>query len=477
MNTVALRDGYRVPTKPSTPGPFLELQTWIWRGFFVIRPFLLYPENSPICTAFVANALYKILQLPKPREEKTFIRILRTEYHDVMEILIRFVTRSRTDAQLNALEARLTPCHCSIQHPGVSHIQNPPFDEMIAAIFQVLLSMVWNAKVGEVIGASAKSSGGARKWPSSITALFPGGPEASIVCFSQLYKKTKAATILDLITYMFRHSPSLAVVVAENAAFWRATVGALEWAVKTLRTYRRETQPTCDHDSNEIATIKAFSDCVSKFDQTYTSILSFSRTTPSSGFAANAKKIHDLLHDSLLVLNNMPDQKDTRNIVTSIGELVSLCLPPHQRMHWFPTLLDTEPEITRCFANVYASMGPAAHAAHCCSSACSETSESSSQKLRYCGRCRVVRYCSDTCQKEAWKRHKTVCKDLETINKSCHYFRPGHHFIMLQLPNFSRNSSVRLRRLAFLRLVWRRFGQSWRSFSPPVPPLACAAKD
>ncbi|KAJ7242003.1 hypothetical protein C8J57DRAFT_70726 [Mycena rebaudengoi] len=395
--------GYRMPPEPSTPGPFLELQTSIWSGIYTVWPFLHRPDNSPICATFVGNGLYNLLKIPGPETGKAFIRILRTEYHDVMDILMRFVTRSRTETQLTALKARITPCRCGFPHS------------------EVLSWMVWNAKVGEVIGVSTKSSGGARKWPSSITALFPGGPEASIMCFSQLYKKTKAATILDLIAYMFPHSPSLAVVVAKNPAFWKASVGALELAVEELYTHRRATQLTCNHDSNEIATIKAFSDCVCKFDRTYTSILSFSRTAPSSGFAANAKKIHDLLYGCLLILENMPGQASLCVTVASTGELVSLCLPPQQRMDWSPTdptlPCSPPPEITRCFANVYASTGPVAHAAHCCSPTCSETSESSNQKLRYCGRCRVVRYCSDTCQKAAWKRHKTVCKDLETINK------------------------------------------------------------
>ncbi|KAJ7756189.1 hypothetical protein B0H16DRAFT_1538947 [Mycena metata] len=62
--------------------------------------------------------------------------------------------------------------------------------------------------------------------------------------------------------------------------------------------------------------------------------------------------------------------------------------------------------------------------AQCCNAACTTTSESSSQKLRYCAQCGVMRYCSQNCQRTAWRYHKLVCKDLDKLKKEP--LRRGH---------------------------------------------------
>ncbi|KAJ7899307.1 hypothetical protein B0H14DRAFT_2674359 [Mycena olivaceomarginata] len=41
---------------------------------------------------------------------------------------------------------------------------------------------------------------------------------------------------------------------------------------------------------------------------------------------------------------------------------------------------------------------------------CKVRGASTDQPLRLCSGCRIERYCSTTCQKLAWKEHKTICK-------------------------------------------------------------------
>ncbi|KAF7343031.1 Zf-MYND domain containing protein [Mycena venus] len=41
---------------------------------------------------------------------------------------------------------------------------------------------------------------------------------------------------------------------------------------------------------------------------------------------------------------------------------------------------------------------------------CKVSGASTDQPLRLCSGCRIERYCSITCQKLAWKEHKTICK-------------------------------------------------------------------
>ncbi|KAJ7068960.1 hypothetical protein B0H15DRAFT_958003 [Mycena belliarum] len=78
--------------------------------------------------------------------------------------------------------------------------------------------------------------------------------------------------------------------------------------------------------------------------------------------------------------------------------------------------LQTEPQAW-AFADVFAAMVRIAAVAQCCNAICAETSESSTQKLRHCARCRLMRYCSGACQKVAWKYHKPVCTDIDTLHK------------------------------------------------------------
>jgi hypothetical protein len=40
---------------------------------------------------------------------------------------------------------------------------------------------------------------------------------------------------------------------------------------------------------------------------------------------------------------------------------------------------------------------------------CAGCAQPGRQKLLVCSTCKIVRYCSSTCQKADWKRHKLVC--------------------------------------------------------------------
>jgi hypothetical protein len=52
---------------------------------------------------------------------------------------------------------------------------------------------------------------------------------------------------------------------------------------------------------------------------------------------------------------------------------------------------------------------------HCAFPSCAGTTEKNSKlnkssKLRACGRCKTVRYCSQDCQQKDWKRHQSACR-------------------------------------------------------------------
>jgi len=42
----------------------------------------------------------------------------------------------------------------------------------------------------------------------------------------------------------------------------------------------------------------------------------------------------------------------------------------------------------------------------------------STKNLKYCSGCKKIQYCSTSCQKNDWKKHKKICKVASIISKA-----------------------------------------------------------
>ncbi|KAJ6618763.1 hypothetical protein B0H10DRAFT_2029060 [Mycena sp. CBHHK59/15] len=409
----------------SVPGmPFTdfasELQIKIWCAAELIGPFLSSPDNSPLCAATV----YKITQrlLPFDAEAKTCVRLLR-QHQACLDGLVHIMAIPRTQTQLEGLETRLNECRCDLSDEVLQTIHD--HDNDIQAV------MLSGPKIGHLLGAQSaamENNSKTKKWPSNTEVLFPAGPEAAVVSFARLYRLTKSARILDFIRTIFPHCPSIAMPVAKVTLFWDAFVEGLQLAVDHLRTDPAMTgadpeQADSAQGTTPRNTVMAVAMFLSPFIGTYTE--SLRQNITSSCLMSHGRKIHDLLLKALFVAKDSPNQEDLATfcfLVAAMAVQVATVLPKHQRPHRLHPLLLKYGLVegsskAHAFTEVFAVIGRVTSVAQCCNAACAETSESSSQKLRYCARCRVMRYCSGTCQKTAWKYHKTVCKDLERLNR------------------------------------------------------------
>ncbi|KAJ6591241.1 hypothetical protein DFH09DRAFT_1358596 [Mycena vulgaris] len=418
-------------------GPLPALRFKIWCTAKLIDPFLSSPERSPLCAASIVKATEKLL--PGDADLQVCIRFLRTDHHACLDGLVRFVAVPRTEEQLRLLEAQLSECRCDLSlevfqlvHDSEDHSEELSFKGLISSIFTILARVVLKGlKIGHVVGPQSPAPNGhstSKKWPANTAALFPAGPEAAVISFASLFRLTKSPIILDFIRIVLPHCLSLAMSISRSTVFWETMVEGLQSSVDKfhedpLISGQVTSNSTETKESGPHQVIRAFTMCLTTFITTFTESLRHQLT--SSSHMSYGRKIYDLLLKVLLLAKTSPNQAELATLcffVAGMAICVANVLPRHQRpSRIHPVIrmyshLEKEPDAW-AFTQVFAVMGRIAAVAQCCNASCAETSESSTQKLRYCARCRLMRYCSSGCQKTAWRYHKTVCADLETLNK------------------------------------------------------------
>jgi len=50
---------------------------------------------------------------------------------------------------------------------------------------------------------------------------------------------------------------------------------------------------------------------------------------------------------------------------------------------------------------------------------CQRVSETKWEDLKVCSGCKLAKYCNQLCQKEEWKRHKVLHKEIDLIASTC----------------------------------------------------------
>ncbi|KAJ6520618.1 hypothetical protein DFH09DRAFT_227974 [Mycena vulgaris] len=350
--------------------------------------------------------------------------------------MVHFVAIPRPEIAHQLLEAKLNDCQCDLAIPALETIHDNDnfmrwtFKDMVGSIFLILASVMENLKVGHIRGAHAAARGQTDddKWPSSTASIFPRGPEEAIASFTTLYCLTRASSILDFIRLALPHSPSLAAPAVNSPPFWNALLEELQRAVDKIDMDPRiigiepesnnfEDGPPPTHSIQAIAML------IHTLLFTFTE--SLRQNIQSSALLPYARNIHDLLIKVLIRTDRSPSKAKLTEFsyfITSIGMTIVTTLPKNHPQHpraLHPVLLAYAQTLRGGDAStVYSVISHLTQSvAECCSATCSATSESSTQKLRHCAQCQVMRYCSGACQKAAWKYHKLVRRDLEKLKK------------------------------------------------------------
>ncbi|KAJ7026576.1 hypothetical protein C8F04DRAFT_1125030 [Mycena alexandri] len=411
-------------------GPFRELRMKLWGVTQILSTFLRLPEHSPLCAASVAKTITHLL--PDDEDIKLRIRLLRTDQRACLDGLVRFITVPRTDEQLQHLETMLNECRCDLTipllqliHDSDNHLgdQLLSFTGLVSSIFETLGNVVLNGlKIGHVGGAMSASDNDSmtKKWPATTAALFPAGPEAAVLNFARLFKLTKSLAILDFTRILLRHCPSLALQISDCILFWEVMIEELQVAADNYCVPDDDQEP---HAQSPHQTVRAFAMFLQEFVATF--IGGICQKTTSSSLHSFGRKIYDLLLRVLLVAKSSPNQAKLETFCLFVAGAAGVTVKavPHnqrpRRIHPVVLLyanLGNQPRAW-AFTEVFSSISRITAVVKYCSATCTETSESSTQRLRYCARCKVMRYCSNSCQKAAWRYHKNVCVDLERLNE------------------------------------------------------------
>ncbi|KAJ7198788.1 hypothetical protein GGX14DRAFT_665116 [Mycena pura] len=416
-------------------GPLAEIRLKIklWAVTQLLTPFLCNPEQPRIHVC--AGALVKLTRwlLPPNEDPKTCFRLLRTEHRSCLDDLVRFAAVPRTDEQLRNLETQLNQCRCDVAtyevlrlvHDNINDVKDLTFKGLVSSVFTTLAHITLHGlKVGHVVGGQpvAEPDFG-KKWPENAAALFPAGPEAAVESFARFFRSTKSPAILDFIRTILPHCPSLAVPISSSALLWEVLVEeGLQGAVEDCgASFVINEGDEGEKSSGPEKIIWAFTMFIQDFIATFT--CSVRRKLASSVLASCGRRIHDLLLNVLLMCKDNPNQAKLEAfcfVVAGVAMTLLQAVPERQRPRRIhPVIMAHALQVqssAREIVDVYGSLSRLTAVAQCCNAGCMETSESSAQKLRYCARCRVMRYCSSSCQKTAWRYHKNVCTDLETLN-------------------------------------------------------------
>ncbi|KAJ7198789.1 hypothetical protein GGX14DRAFT_665117 [Mycena pura] len=414
-------------------GPLAGIRLKLWAITQLLTPFLCNPEQFPIDVC--AGALVKLTRrlLPPDEDPKTCFRLLRTEHRSCLDELVRFAAIPRTDEQLRNLETQLNQCRCDVAtyevlqlvHDNDNDVKDLTFKGWVSSVFTTLARITLHGlKVGHVVGGQpvAKPDFG-KKWPENAAALFPAGPEAAVESFARFFRSTKSPAILDFIRTILPHCPSLAVPISSSALLWEVLVEeGLQGAVEDYgASFVINEDDEGEESSGPEHIIRAFAMFAHTFIATFTD--SVRRKLASSVLASCGRRIHDLLLNVLLKCKDNPNQAKLETfclIVAGLAISVVQAVPERQRPRRIHPVIMAyalqNQRSAREFVEVFGSLSRLTAVAQCCNAGCMETSESSAQKLRYCARCRVMRYCSSSCQKTAWRYHKNVCTDVEALN-------------------------------------------------------------
>ncbi|KAJ7777972.1 hypothetical protein DFH07DRAFT_796856 [Mycena maculata] len=392
--------------------------------------------NSTLCAASIVKITQRLL--PPDADGKFCLRFLRTDCGACLDGLVHFVAVPGTDDQLRQLQTRLNECHCDLTNEIVQTIHDADsesgglsFADMISSIFTILSSVIHaGIKVGHVVGGSPapETNETAKKWPANAAALFPAGQEAAVTSFARLFRLTKSAHILDFIRILLPHCPSLALPISASPLFWEVMVEGLQAAVDefhedpSLTSAAALGPDSTEEEATPRQNIRAFTMLLADFIPILTETLKQKIT--ASALMPHGRKIHDLLLKVLQIAKGSPNQDGLATFCLCVAGM-ALCvashLPKSRRPPRIHPLIKSYGRLQReptawASMQVFVILSRLAYEARCCNVGCTETSESSAQKLRYCARCRLMRYCSSGCQKAAWKEHKGICPDLEKLN-------------------------------------------------------------
>ncbi|KAF8918608.1 hypothetical protein CPB85DRAFT_1430311 [Mucidula mucida] len=362
---------------------------------------------------------------------------LRATRHDVFTSAMRFITHSRTETELSALERRIAKCRCGDSTQNQIHLMGrvdpalwPPTLQGVFEAFTALITVCFSSDIRnprpEVItldkarkrSHKAEKRGQKPLWPEKTHDLFVDPPETTLFVLWRLFYRFRSRPLLSALNVLIHISGStLSSLFPKIPAFPGQLMNYFEEEVTKLQTAEEDrAQPLA----------------------TAVILLRLSAQIPlgTGDFSAylfwqpRAHNILQMLTRARVVASCLPGNTPQRGAVLSVMDNIGMSFVGVYHAHLSQTLSQYSPQfcqypqlenVPQLTGNAFTHIQSAASSDRCHNPDCAETHSTQNRRFSACGGCSIICYCSPQCQKAAWKHvdvpHKRLCTLLQNFQK------------------------------------------------------------
>ncbi|KAJ7171701.1 hypothetical protein C8R43DRAFT_22505 [Mycena crocata] len=334
---------------------------------------------------------------------------MRNRYHSTLDQLVAFllspknIDKYASDWSICRIphQERSSPMIASFHKTMHKHAPPSTFNALIVQMCSFLAAIVkeLHVQVDDV-----------DLWPSSAAALFPAGAKNAVLSLLQLYRRTDDMEPLRLLVALLHHLPSdnsLLSAFLDTPAFIAALADDFKTNVDKMRVLHRSKQESPGHKvENKVLHF-------GMFWRDFIMAVGYQKYEPLRTYMRpQAEKIYGSM-GVLLETYRAQMQKDARAMVLMLL---------YQAPLTFSTSLlsshsDDDPNNLVDPASILhgaLSEVQDKNTLNCARALCHKRTDTS-----LCSGCRLFRYCSAKCQREAWVwktvPHKLVCKDFAKL--------------------------------------------------------------
>ncbi|KAK0204116.1 hypothetical protein DFS33DRAFT_861530 [Desarmillaria ectypa] len=405
---------------------------------FVIS--LSNPQRPVHCALFYVSCLKIFTSTPE-----TIISLQKTR-HDIFDTLIRFLTVPRSRSEVLSFGTSLENCACTVETDSdIKLIHNLrdfrypksqcTFTDVLESIMELVVRAIIRPEVNTGIpqlrkvgkeAHKAERSGLQPQWPTKATDTFPQGADLTMHMLWTWVDLYEVTHIITYINILLRSSGSTFVSSFSKMPDYPSRILAIfESRLDKLNSGKyREVHP---------------------FD--LASIHDFIRLTGTVGSASMRKDLGIMMQmvilwqphgEALLLLlaKALRIASSTSNSFVSHliikerfqdtgGMIHHMYLKQKDVTQYHPHFLPESRRIAAAMTNPdpYASTAAALKSLldmdKCGLYGCPQTFTLQGKRFQYCGGCGKIPYCSQTCQRRAWRHpgapHKAVCATLKKI--------------------------------------------------------------
>ncbi|KAK0226945.1 hypothetical protein EDD85DRAFT_154101 [Armillaria nabsnona] len=356
---------------------------------------------------------------------------LRASRHDLLETCLLFLTTPRTPDEIRILQSTMQTCSCPKDNPLLNRLHEycPPdyfkrpfdrylFTDVILIMSTILLNCIFNPKESKKMtlhhgirkrALREEKQGKTPMWPITPDEFYSAvGAETTVKMLWQwayIYELrssflllngivTMAGTTLNVMVFLMPDfAPQLIEVINKSIDELEKTSSLADCDFSVLQQAERTVQ---------ISTIEMICQGEGRRVNTY--------------WKNHKEALLRALGRALNITTGSPFHEDFHLTACIIHDTLNV---PHDPTKYHPLILegslamDEEHKKENDFWKAYTAIRQVTLSDRCYAPGCLETFTSTGRKFQNCSGCKRVSYCSEKCQKRAWKLgeapHKIIC--------------------------------------------------------------------